>query len=462
MGSRRTAAVIAGTLLAAVALGLLAGGGALVLAHGTQRSDGWYATSTGELRSAGFAITSEELELRAVPGGNDWVGWQDEATARVRAELVDGGDVFLAVAPAPDVAAYLEGVAHDRLVDVDRWADDVEYRTVVGGEVPAPPLGAEIWTASASGPGRQELRWEPEPGDWTFVVMRADGEPGVAVLASVGLRTGVLLPIGLGLLAGALAAGGAGALLLARGVRPGGTGWAPPSGARSPVALEARLDEPLNRWLWLVKWLLALPHLVVLSVLWPLALVLTGVAAVAILLTGRYPRPLFDFNVGVARWTWRVTAYAFALTTDRYPPFTLDPRPDDPATLEIAYPERLSRGLVLVKWWLLALPHYLVLAVIGGWVLAGEPAPLGVAGLLAVVAGVVLLATGRYPAPVFDVVVGLHRWVWRVVAYAALLRDEYPPFRLDAGGVEPPEPAVPEPEPEPGPIADRHLVGSAS
>lgn len=93
-------------------------------------------------------------------------------------------------------------------------------------------------------------------------------------------------------------------------------------------AVHLEIDYPdakngLNRWLPLVKWLLAIPHYLVLLILGIVAGLATVVAWFAILLTGRYPRPLFDFVVGVIRWSVRVGAYAFLLVTDRYPPFSL-------------------------------------------------------------------------------------------------------------------------------------------
>jgi hypothetical protein len=209
----------------------------------------------------------------------------------------------------------------------------------------------------------------------------------------------------------------------------------------SPVRIEGRLDPELSRWLWLVKWLLAIPHFVVLFFLWAALFVLTVVAFFAILFTGRYPRGIFDFNLGVLRWTWRVAFYSYGgLGTDRYPPFTLGEEPDYPATLEIAYPSQLSRGLVLVKWWLLAIPHYLVVALLlGGGYAAWDGGARGAPGLIALLvlfAGVALLFTTRYPRGLFDFVLGLDRWVARVVAYAGLMTDAYPPFALDQGGEE--------------------------
>jgi hypothetical protein len=212
-----------------------------------------------------------------------------------------------------------------------------------------------------------------------------------------------------------------------------------------PLQLEGTLEPQLSRGLWLVKWLLAVPHLVVLAVLWILFAILSLVALISILATGRYPRAIFDFNVGVLRWTWRVAFYSYgALGTDRYPPFTLADVPDYPARLDVVYPESLSRGRALVKWWLLVLPHYLVVAVFAGgaWTAWETPDPWGWAGgglisLLALIAGFALLFTGRYPRSIYDFVLGMNRWVFRVAAYAGLMTDAYPPFRLDQGGDEP-------------------------
>jgi Domain of unknown function (DUF4389) len=225
-----------------------------------------------------------------------------------------------------------------------------------------------------------------------------------------------------------------------------------------PVRLSGELDPAPSRWLWLVKWVLVIPHIFVLVFLWLAFLVLWVVALVAIVVTGRYPRAVFDFNVGVLRWTWRVGFYAYsALGTDRYPPFTLDDVPGYPARLDVDHPQSLSRGLALVKW-LLVIPHALVVGVFAGGAWAGWTAANshwswssggGLIGLLVLVAAVVLLFTGRYPRPIFDFVLGLNRWVYRVAAYAALMTDAYPPFRLDMGGHEP----VSAPE---GPVSPAH------
>jgi hypothetical protein len=219
-----------------------------------------------------------------------------------------------------------------------------------------------------------------------------------------------------------------------------------------PLRIEGTLEPSLSRWLWLVKWLLAIPHFIVLFFLWAAFVVMSIVAFFAVLFTRRYPRGIFDFNVGVLRWTWRVVFYSYgALGTDRYPPFTLDNVADYPAKLEVDYPEQLSRGLVLVKWWLLAIPHYVIVAILvggGGWFVWWDNGAWG-PGLIAVlilIAGFALLVTTRYPRGIFDFALGLDRWVFRVAAYAGLMTDRYPPFRLDQGEADvSPEPRLFEP-----------------
>jgi Domain of unknown function (DUF4389) len=198
---------------------------------------------------------------------------------------------------------------------------------------------------------------------------------------------------------------------------------APALSADGPVRVRGGIDAPSQR-LWLVKWcVLAVPHYPILILLYLVYPLLTIVAGVAILFTGRYPRPIFEFNVGVLRWSWRVMNYRFPMnTTDKYPPFSLAARDDYPGDLEVDYPERLSRWAVLVKWWLLGLPQILLC-----W--AMEP----LLQLLCVTNAVWLLCKGTIHRGMFDFLMGMVRWRYRVAVYVSLMRDEYPPFQLDLG-----------------------------
>ncbi|MBA7616430.1 hypothetical protein ES703_23726 [subsurface metagenome] len=195
-----------------------------------------------------------------------------------------------------------------------------------------------------------------------------------------------------------------------------------------PLTLRGELTEPPSRGWWLLKWLLAIPHYFCLIGLWVAFIVVCVISFFAIVFTGKHPKRLFNFKVGVLRWSWRVGFYWYsALGTDKYPPFTLK-SVDYPADLEIEYPERLSRGLVWVKWWLLAIPHYIVTAFFQGG--GGQQGNVGLIFWLVLFAGIVLLFTGKYPREIFKLVVGMNRWGYRVTAYVTLMTDEYPPFRL--------------------------------
>jgi hypothetical protein len=199
-----------------------------------------------------------------------------------------------------------------------------------------------------------------------------------------------------------------------------------PIGGDDPVRVRSGIDAPSRR-LWLVKWcVLAVPHYPILIGLYLLYPLVTIAAGIAILFTGRYPRPLFDFNVGVLRWSWRLMNYRFPMnSTDRYPPFTLASVPEYPADLEVDYPESLTNRAVLLQRWLLGLPQIILC-----WSL--EP----FLQTLCVVNAVWLLCIGTINQGMFDLLMGIVRWRYRVAVYVSLMRDEYPPFRMDLGSVQ--------------------------
>ncbi len=381
-------------------------------------------------------------------------------TVRIRATSANGAPIFIGIAPQTDVDRWLGGVAHEHVTSVSFGPFNTETQLVNGNAAPAPPGTQTFWVTSTSGTRTQTLTWPTEGGHWSAVLMNADAARGISVDVNLGAKTGVLLPVGLGLGFLGLLVLAASALMMVFGLRrreesqPTTAPVRPPPPEASPVfssapsayplRLDGHLDPTTSRWLWLVKWLLVIPHVIILVFLWIATGLLTIVAGFSILFTGRYPQAIFDFNVGVMRWTWRVAFYAVgAFGTDRYPPFSLDPDARFPADLTIEYPGRLSRGLVLVKWWLLALPQYLVVGVFaGGWGANSNGLWRWVGGgglifLLVLFAAVVLGVRGRYPESIFDFVMGMNRWCFRVLAYAALMSDEYPPFRLDSGGVDP-------------------------
>lgn len=466
----RLGALILGSLLLLPALGLFLGGGALGLGWAFSRDDdGYFDVALDEFDSPTAAIVAEDVGFYSEPGSPAWLIDTLDADLRLRATSVDSGlsngsDIFIGIGPEADVETYLAETAHDEITDLtDDWG--AVYQRREGSASAAPPGGQDFWVASASGSSTQQLDWQPTVGRFAAVIMNADGSPGVRADVNVGAKAGVVLP-----LAGWLLGIGAVLTMIAttvivvgatgsKGVEPNVAGGSTPY----PVVMTAELDPELSRWQWLVKWILAIPHFIVLVFLWIAFWTLTVVAAIAIVITGRYPRNIFDFNVGVMRWSWRVAYYAHSggLGTDRYPPFSLDAQRGDLATLDVEYPERLSRGLVFVKW-LLALPHLIIVALLAGssvrWISEGGfgfdvGTGGGLIGLLVLVAGVILLVTDRYPPSLFDLIIGLNRWVYRTLAYVALMTDRYPPFRLDQGGDEPTStPAIPMP-PAPTPAA---------
>ena len=564
--------LVLGTLSALLGLGLLSGAGAAGWANYQQRDNGYFTTPSARFAADGYALTSPRLGIMT-QGRSDMGPVTVPGSIVIRGSAADPSkQIFIGIAPQASVGAYLAGVQYAEIREVHFSPFRAQYLPVPGSRIPPPPAGQSFWTATATGPGVQELKWDVRSGDWAVVVMNADASTPVGVDLQAGARSDLLWPIFIGLLIGGLLLLGAGVPLiiigaagLGRGLprRPGpppmpgtqlpvpaygtqgfgppgygapgygdadrpqpyggqGLGveqpagprhggppvadaWTPPHPAPYPAspfpgpytaegtshpasehsaapypgapypaapypvvprpaqpysfrpgegeaAYPARLtgypDPSLSRWLWLVKWLLAIPHFIILFFLWFALIVVTIVAWFAILFTGRYPRSLFNFSVGVVRWSWRVSFYAYgALGTDRYPPFTLA-RTDYPADFDVDYPVQLSRGLVLVKSWLLAIPHLLIVAALTGtvrtwverdgtWVQDGGG--ISLLGLLVLIAAVILLFTGQYRRGLFDLLLGLNRWIYRLITYVVLMRDEYPPFRLDMGPVDPGE-----------------------
>ncbi len=182
-----------------------------------------------------------------------------------------------------------------------------------------------------------------------------------------------------------------------------------------PVTFDVEYPESLSRWLIFVKWLLAIPHIVILFGL-GLALGVTGfIAWFAIFFTGRYPRGLHGFAVDVSRWSARVNVYT-ALLRDEYPPFGF--HEDYPVHLDIAYP-------VFFAPWRLFLTFFAIIPQL----------IVGVAYSFAYfatsfVAFFAILFTGRYPRGLFNFAVGVMRFNVRVNAYASLLCEGYPPFGM--------------------------------
>jgi len=421
-----------------VGLGLLLGGGGVLVAERVLAD----AEGFVSLRSASISQDAYAVVAPARIEGAPLFWWRHAVTLRleVAGRGTEGKPMFVGLAERVDAERYLNGVAYAEVRRLGVEAADrprLEYQTMTGTTIPPAPASQSFWLESASGARVERLDWRIEPGDYCVVLMNADGTRGVNATASLAIKAPVALTIAaivLGIGAALFLLGLVAILLSARRPTQETSGEGPGSAAATgspsqfPLSFQAEYAETLSPALWLVKWLLLIPHLVVLGFLWIGFACSWGVSLVAILFTGHYPRGLFEYNVGVLRWTWRVAFYGYqALGTDVYPPFTLRAG-GYPADLNIPYPEKLSRRLVLVKWWLLAIPHYLIIGVLLGGIGLHWG---GLVLILTLFAGVMLLFTSRYPTDLFRIIVGANRWSFRVLAYVALMTDRYPPFSLE-------------------------------
>lgn len=242
MSTKRVIALVIGVVMILPALGMLLGGGALALAYATQRDDdGFFDVTIDQLQSPTPAITGEDVKFATDPGSPDWLIDVVDLDVRLRATALGTDEpIFVGIARQFDLDRYLAGVAHDRVIEIDNGVP--VYRLVPGEDDVLPPPSEEtFWVAQAEGTGTQELTWEPTGGRWAALVANADGSPGVAASMEVGAKSGLVLPLAIGLtVLGAIGVAVAVVLIVygasgARRDRTPGTGSAaPPTSGGQP------------------------------------------------------------------------------------------------------------------------------------------------------------------------------------------------------------------------------------
>jgi hypothetical protein len=234
----RVILIVLGSIGVLFGLALLAGGGFLLWADRTQREDGYLTTPTERFATPTYALTRSRLEVDT--NGEGWVlneNWFGKI--RIRGESPGDKNLFIGIGPQAEVSRYLGDVAHANVQDVDFDPFRATYLSVSGDAPQEPPTDQTFWAASASGVGQQTLSWKVREGDWSVVLMNADGSRGVAADVDLGAKLAWLLWVAIGvLIAGVLVTGGSAALVVLAARRP-----RPPPAPSAP-ATESRGPEP--------------------------------------------------------------------------------------------------------------------------------------------------------------------------------------------------------------------------
>jgi hypothetical protein len=236
MNGRSIALVVTGTLASLVAAGLLAVGGLALWGDSQKDSDGYLSTDTHQFETGTRALATENLDLDL--GDADWAAQTDDlGKARVQVDSRGDEPVFVGIARTSDVEDYLAGVSHSTLTDVSTSPFEADYDDHAGDRQPLAPADSHIWAASEQGSGKQTLNWEIEDGDWSVVVMNANGSAGVDADISAGAEVPFLSALGWSALGSGALALVIGVALLVIGIRrpSGPTGAAPVTGP-APVA----------------------------------------------------------------------------------------------------------------------------------------------------------------------------------------------------------------------------------
>jgi len=196
----RIVAIVSGAIAGLVAFGLVVVGAVLLYANGQKDHDGYVSTGSDRFHTQTYALATDDLDVNT-----DAPHWVDSGTAlghvRLKATSRDGKPVFVGIARTKDVDAYLRGTSHATVTDVDYSPFHASYRTHSGSR-PAPPVAQRFWRASANGNGTQTVEWKVRSGNWSAVVMNADGSANVDAGVSAGADAPWLSAVGWGTMGG--------------------------------------------------------------------------------------------------------------------------------------------------------------------------------------------------------------------------------------------------------------------
>ena len=239
MRAAKIVAIVVGGLLVLIGLVIVLAGSFLFWAHGTQRdSAGFYETSSHVLSTNTYALTTPNVDLGAEPWSWTWIPKGATAAVRIRAESTGAAPLFIGIGPADRVSEYLTGVARDEVTNFALWSGAIEYRRMDGGAPGSAPDQQDFWVAKQEGSGAQNLEWQVQGGNWTAVIMNADGSAQITAAVSLGARFGALLYIAIGVTVAGVIILAVGIVLIvlgarrARRARPGSTAGQGPSPER--------------------------------------------------------------------------------------------------------------------------------------------------------------------------------------------------------------------------------------
>jgi hypothetical protein len=247
MSAGRVILIVLGCIGLLFGLGLLVGGGFLLWADRTQREDGYLTTPTERFSTPTYGLTRTRLEVET--DGRGWVlndSWFGKI--RIRGESPGAKTLFIGIGPEAAVAKYLGDVAHASVEDIDFDPFRVTYLSIEGGAPQGPPTEQRFWAVSASGVGTQTVTWKVREGDWSIVLMNADGSRSVVADIDVGAKLSFLIWVAIGLLlGGVLVLGGSTALIVlaARTRQPPPAPSPPPTAGRGSGGTPA--TEPPDR-----------------------------------------------------------------------------------------------------------------------------------------------------------------------------------------------------------------------